>query len=117
MTTRTENGTCLQLLQQQQVGNLPHSGLRANIKNISSHPIDVLYLFMIVSSLLYSQHWRLSCQKKLMFVAYSCVPTGFRSGMVEFVEGAKTLREIQVKMINKQIMKTYLRILRSLLLF
>jgi len=32
----------------------------------------------------------------LRIVSFSCVPTGFRSGMVEFVEGAKTLREIQV---------------------
>lgn len=27
---------------------------------------------------------------------FSCVPTGFRAGIVEFVEAAKTLREIQV---------------------
>ena len=32
----------------------------------------------------------------MFFFVFSCVPTGFRSGMVEYVEGAKTLREIQV---------------------
>jgi hypothetical protein len=35
----------------------------------------------------------------LMAVCYSlfsCVPTGWKAGMVEFVEDAKTFREIQV---------------------
>jgi hypothetical protein len=30
------------------------------------------------------------------YTLFSCVPTGWKAGMVEFVEDAKTFREIQV---------------------
>ena len=33
------------------------------------------------------------------FVWFSCVPTGWKAGMVEFVEDAKTFREIQVRIL------------------
>jgi phosphatidylinositol-4-phosphate 3-kinase len=36
----------------------------------------------------------------LKMVTFACVPTGHRHGMVELVTEAKTLREIQVKILS-----------------
>lgn len=46
----------------------------------------------------------------LKMVTFSCVPTGYRHGMVELVTNAKTLREIQViKLFFSQIKRSSFR--------
>ena len=49
------------------------------------------------------------CLEKYCYY-FSCVPTGYKSGIVEFVEHANTLREIQVSRQSKLNYSLYFRL-------
>lgn len=58
-------------------------------------PIKSVMIFYLQMIRLMDRLW-LRAGLDLRIVSFHCVPTGWKAGMVEFVEDAPTLREIQV---------------------